>query len=77
MAKYRFKGCANKNGMEIVTDQQIKAIKLAQDSQYKRIEILYNQKTIEMLKNLTGVAGSDASIFNAFIKKVSNEYRPD
>jgi hypothetical protein len=77
MAKYRFKGDATKTEMHPITRDQFNAIKLAQDSQYKRIEILYNQKTIEMLKKFTGVAGSDASIFNAFIKKVSNEYRPD
>jgi hypothetical protein len=74
MAKYRFKGDASKNEMHPITREQFNAIKLAHESQYKRIEILYNDKTISMLKEITGVAGSDASIFNAFIKKITHEY---
>jgi hypothetical protein len=60
MAKYRFKGDASKNEMHPITRDQFNAIKLAHESQYKRIEILYNDKTISMLKEITGVAGSDA-----------------
>jgi len=67
MRIFHFKGDKSK----FITKTEFTAVKLAKQSQNKKVEITYTDVFISKIKDMIGINGSDKKIIEEFIKKLT------